>query len=90
MPGNPCMDCRCGDDGQPIDCAEMICDIIECSAGQYAKPIPGTCCGQECVDLPGRGLFNLLFKRLSTSQKIRVINGNRNAYSGSVLNKRTT
>ena len=51
MPDNPCMDCRCGEDGRPTDdCMVRMCDIIQCPEGQWAKYIDVTCCGFECVD----------------------------------------
>ena len=55
LPNEPCKDCVCGSDGKPTtECREMACDMDACPAGQWGKPIPGTCCGQECVP---EGLF---------------------------------
>ena len=44
--------CLFGEDGQlKSTCREEMCQLRKCPDGQWAKQIPGTCCGYECVDL---------------------------------------
>ena len=50
LPDNPCKDCVCGSDGRPTqNCKEIACSIPLCDEGEWAKPVPGTCCQFNCV-----------------------------------------
>ena len=66
------MDCKCGSDGQPTNqCIERQCSMVTCPPGQWAKPVPGTCCGFNCVISPAvppqPGLYFKFNKTLCTA-----------------------